>query len=81
MHIQQGDDRQYFSKGIAELDTSGQIADMFGQGVQAGVSITQKANESTLASNQIDLSTKFLAENNKINLKYQADQTNTQREV
>jgi len=81
MHIQQGDDRQYFSKGIAELDTSGQIADMFGQGVQAGVSITQKANESTLASNQIDLSTKFLAENNKINLKYQADPTNPQREV
>lgn len=80
-HIQQGDTRQYLSQGIAELSNLGQMATALNQGLQAGVSITQKANESTMASNQIDLSTKFLAENNKINLKYQADPTNPQREV
>jgi len=81
VHIQQGDTRQYLSQGIAEQDFSGQYANMFSNTLNSGVSITQKANESTLASNQIDLSTKFLAENNKINLKYQADPTNPQREV
>jgi hypothetical protein len=80
-HIQRGDDRQYFSKGIAEQDMSGQYADMFDNALNTGVSITQKANESTLANNQIDLSTRFLAENNKINTKYQADPTNPQREI
>ena len=80
-HIQQVDTRQYLSQGIAELSNLGQMATALNQGLQAGVSITQKANESTMASNQIDLSTKFLAENNKINLKYQADPTNPQREV
>lgn len=81
MHIQQGDTRQYFSKQEGAIDTTGQYANMINQGVQSSVSITQKANESTMASNQIDLSTKFLAENNKINTKYQADPTNPQREI
>ena len=80
-HIQQGDTRQYFSKHEGAIDTTGQYANMINQGIQSGVSITQKANESTMASNQIDLSTRFLAENNKINTKYQADPTNPQREV
>lgn len=80
-HIQRGDDRQYLTQGSAELDNLGQIAGVLNQGLQTGVSITQKANESTMASNQIDLSTRFLAENNKINTKYQADPTNPQREV
>lgn len=80
-HIQQGDTRQYFSKHEGVIDTTGQYANMINKGIQSGVSITQKANESTMASNQIDLSTRFLAENNKINTKYQADPTNPQREV
>lgn len=80
-HIQQGDTRQYFSKHEGAIDTTGQYANMINKGIQSGVSITQKANESTMASNQIDLSTRFLAENNKINTKYQADPTNPQREV
>lgn len=80
-HIQQGDTRQYFSRHEGAIDTTGQYANMINQGIQSGVSITQKANESTMASNQIDLSTRFLAENNKINTKYQADPTNPQREV
>lgn len=80
-HIQRGDDRQYLTQGSAELDNLGQMAGLLNQGLQTGVSITQKANESTMASNQIDLSTRFLAENNKINTKYQADPTNPQREV
>lgn len=80
-HIQQGDIRQYFSQHQPDIDYSGQYANMLNSGLQTGVSITQKANESTMASNQIDLSTKFLAENNKINTKYQSDPTNPQREV
>lgn len=80
-HIQQGDTRQYFSNHEGNIDFSGQVANLLNQGVNAGVSITQKANESTLANNQIDLSTKFLAKNNEINTKYQADPTNPQREV
>ena len=80
-HIQRGDDRQYFTKGIAEQDFSGEYANTFGNAINTGVSITQKANESTMANYQIDLSTKYLAENNKINTKYQADPTNPQREV
>lgn len=80
-HIQQGDNRQYFQKHEASIDVSGQYADTINQAVNSGVSIAQKANEATLASNQIDLATKFLSKNNEINIKYQADPTNKQREV
>lgn len=79
-HIQQGDQRQYFASE-SPVDFSGQVANILGQGLNTGVSITQKANESTMASNQIDLSTKFLAKNNEINTKWQADPTNPQREI
>lgn len=79
-HIQQGDQRQYFASE-SPVDFSGQVANVLGQGLNTGVSITQKANESTMASNQIDLSTKFLAKNNEINTKWQADPTNPQREI
>lgn len=80
-HIQQGDQRQYFSNHQADVDTSGQVINALNQGLQSGVSLIQKANESTMASNQIDLSTKYLAINNEINTKYQADPTNPQREI
>ncbi|MCD8378070.1 MAG: hypothetical protein LUB59_04700, partial [Candidatus Gastranaerophilales bacterium] len=80
VHIQRGDERQYLPQGIAQKDFSGEYAAMFNQGVNSAVTITQKANESTLANNQIDLSTKFLAKNNEINTKYQADPTNPERE-
>ncbi|MBQ4114639.1 hypothetical protein IJD34_04475 [bacterium] len=79
-HIQRGDTRQYIQRE-AQMDFSGAYANMLNQGVQQGVSITQKANESTMANNQIELSTRFLAKNNEINTKYQADPTNPQREV
>lgn len=79
-HIQRGDTRQYIQRE-AETDFSGAYANMLNQGVQQGVSITQKANESTMANNQIELSTRFLAKNNEINTKYQADPTNPQREI
>lgn len=79
-HIQQGDNRQYFSTESA-ADYSGQVAELFNQGLNSTISITQKANESTMASNQIDLSTKFLAKNNEINTKWQADPTNPNREI
>ena len=79
-NISRGDSRQYISSQ-AGADFAGAYANMLNQGIQQGVSIAQKANESTLANNQIDLSTKFLAINNEINTKYQADPTNPQREI
>ncbi len=79
-HIQQGDTRQYFASE-APVDFSGQVANVLGQSLNTGISITQKANESTLANNQIELSTRFLAKNNEINTKWQADPTNPQREI
>ena len=79
-HIQRGEQRQYIQQQ-AEMDFSGAYANLLNQGVQQGVSITQKANEATMANNQIELSTRFLQKNNEINTKYQADPTNPQREV
>lgn len=80
MNIQRGDQRQYLSQGVANTDFSGQYANMANTAMNTGVTIAQKANQSTLASNQIDLSTQFLAKNNEINTKYQADPTNPERE-
>lgn len=79
--VQQGDIRNYLSKGIAQVDFAGKVADVLNQGLNSGVSIAQKANESTMANNQIDLSAKFLTKNNEINTKYQSDPTNPEREV
>ena len=79
-NIQRGDVRQYLPQGIANQDFSGQYARLAENTMNAGVSITEKANQSTLANNQIDLSTKFLAKNNEINTKWQADPTNPERE-
>lgn len=82
-HIQRGDDRQYFAHELPGNEVSRGIkavGDSFINTVNTGMSIVQKANESTLANNQIDLSTKFLAKNNEINTKYQADPTNPARE-
>lgn len=79
-NVQRGDIRQYLPQGIANQDFSGQYARLAENAMNAGVSITEKANQSTLANNQIDLSTKFLAKNNEINTKWQADPTNPERE-
>lgn len=79
-NIQRGDERQYFSHGVADVDFSGQAANIIETAANTGISITQKANESTLADNQIKLSNDFYAKNNEINLKYQADPTNPERE-
>lgn len=79
--VQRGDDRQYISRGTAEQDLSGQYAGMVNQVMGATQTIAQKANESDLASKQIDLATEFYKKNNEINLKYQADPTNPQRDT
>lgn len=79
-NIQRGDARQYLSQAIANQDFSGQYAKIAENAMNAGISITEKANQSTLANNQIDLSTKFLAKSNEINTKWQADPTNPERE-
>lgn len=76
-------DRQYFSKVLSGNENSEgikQIGNRLAGGINTAIDITQKANESTLANNQIDLSSKFLAKNNEINTKYQADPTNPERE-
>ena len=79
-HIERGDTRQYLPNGIAEHNFSGQYAQMLEGSMNAGVSIVQKANESKLMNNQIDLSTQFLTKNNEINTKWQADPTNPEAE-
>lgn len=79
-NIQRGDERQYLSRGTAQQDFSGAYANIASNTLNTGISITQQANQSTLANNQIDLTTKFLAKNNEINTKYQADPTNPERE-
>ena len=83
-HINTYRDREYFRKELSGNEISQgikQIGSSLVNNFNEAVTITQKANESTLASNQVDLSAKFLAENNKINTKYQADPANPQREV
>lgn len=79
MNIQRGDNRQYFSNGV-DRDFSAQISANLSQALNAGVQISQKANEAKLANYQIDLSSRFLKKNHEINLKYQSDPTNPQRE-
>ncbi len=79
MNIQRGDNRQYFSNGT-EKDFAAQIAHDAGRVLDAGLQINQKANEAKLANYQIDLSTRFLQKNHAINLKYQQDPTNPERE-
>ena len=69
MGIQRGDQRQYFQQ-VAGKTNIGEMALLANEALNTGVSVTQKANESNLANNQIDLSTKFLAKNNEINTKY-----------
>lgn len=79
--VQRGDDRQYLPSGIAERNNIGAYANMINDVMGATQSIAQQANQSDLASKQIDLSTEWYKKNNEINLKYQADPTNPQRET
>ena len=79
-NIQRGDERQYYQQEASRTNI-GDMALLANEALNTGMSIVQKANESNLANNQIDLSTKFLAKNNEINTKYQADPTNPEREV
>lgn len=82
-HINTYRDRQYFAHELSGNEVSEgirRIGNNISNQINTANSIIQKANESTLANNQIDLSTKFLAKNNEINTKWQADPTNPQRE-
>ena len=79
-NIQRGDERQYYQQEASRTNI-GDMALLANEALNTCMSIVQKANESNLANNQIDLSTKFLAKNNEINTKYQADPTNPEREV
>lgn len=83
VHIAPQRDRQYFAHELEGHEVS-QGIQAIGQGLQnsinTGISVVQKANESKLANNQIDLSTRFLQKNNEINTKWQADPTNPEVE-
>lgn len=80
MNVQRGDTRQYFSHEAENVNSVGQVASILGGAVEAGVDIAEKAQQSKIANYRVDLSTKFLAKNNEINLKYQSDPTNPERE-
>ena len=83
-NVQRGNQRQYFANQISGNEISEAIRHV-GNTLSGTFNQTQnvinKANESKLANYQIDLSTKWMAKNNEINTKYQADPTNPQREV
>ena len=83
-HINTYRDRQIFATQLSGHEVSEgirQVSDRFFNNVNTALDVTQKANQATLANNQIDLSTKFLAKNNEINTKYQSDPTNPEREI
>ena len=80
VHIAQGNQRQYFSQAVEQPQNLGAVVSSLTDGVNQGISIVQKANESNLANNQVQLATDFMAKNNEINTKYQADPTNPERE-
>jgi len=80
MGIQRGDQRQYYQQEASRTNI-GDIAQLVNEGLNTGMSITQKANEATLANNQIQLANDFYVKNNEINTKYQADPDNPEREV
>ena len=77
--IQQGD---YLtaSPNVANRNYIGEVADVFNNAINSTQAIAYKANESKLANNQIDLANRALKINNDINIKYQADPTNPERE-
>lgn len=80
MHIERGDQRQYYQQEASRTNI-GDMAQLVNEGLNTGMSITQKANEATLANNQIQLANDFYVKNNEINTKYQADPDNPEREV
>ena len=80
-HIEQGNQRQYFSRAVEQVGQMEQVASELFGAVPQSMSIAQQANESKLSNYQVDLSTQYLAKNTEINTKYQQDPTNPQREV
>ncbi len=79
-HIEQGNQRQYFSQAVEQTADYGDIGQNLIDGGMQIASITQMANESKMSNYQVDLSTKFLEKNNEINTKYQQDPTSPERE-
>lgn len=82
-NIQRSFERQYFAKQLPGHEVSEGIktvGDAFVDTTNTILNVTQKANEAKLANYQVDLSTKWMAKNNEINTKYQADPTNPERE-
>ena len=83
VHIAPQRDRQYFSQGLEGHEVSQgikSVGNALSNSINTGISVVQKANETKMMNNQIDLSTKFLAKNNEINTKWQADPTNPEAE-
>lgn len=83
-HIESQRNRQYIESQLTGHEVSQgikQVGNAFSNTLQTGLTVVQKANESDLASKQIDLATEWYKKNNEINLKYQNDPTNPQRET
>ena len=82
-NIQRSFERQYFAKQLPGNEVSEgikQVGDTLLDTSNTVLNVTQKANEAKLANYQVDLSTRWMAKNNEINTKYQADPTNPERE-
>lgn len=75
--VQRGDTRQYYTEGYEQKADWGPT---LSGAVDAAVKIGQTAGQSKFAENQIDLNAKFMAKNNEINTKYQAEPNNPERE-
>lgn len=77
--IQQGDYLKA-TPSIADTSNALDIVGAFNNTLNTTYDAAQKANASKIANNAIDLSNRALALNNDINIKYQADPTNPERE-
>ena len=68
VHIAPQRDRQYFSQGLEGHEVSQgikSVGNALSNSINTGISVVQKANETKMMNNQIDLSTKFLAKTRK----------------
>ena len=79
-NVQRGDIQQVFSNVAEQSADFSQIGNSINRAIFAASDVAAIANESKLANMQIDLANEALKLNNEINIKYQADPTNPERD-
>ena len=79
-NVQRGDIQQVFSNVAEQSADFSQIGNSINRAIFAASDVAAVANESKLANMQIDLANEALKLNNEINIKYQADPTNPERD-